>query len=345
MNDPRIDVSTEFVDAADRDDYWRAATRPFYVTERSSRDAPLHGTMFGSATGTSLIGETTFSSQNYVRNRRLITESELDDHYLVQGWTAGAMSGDADGVDFLVQPHEVSFIDLGKPLRASVRTHPRRTARAISLVVPRSLVEAPSHGRSLHGTVLTGVPAVVFSQCLQSISEALPHLDFAAAAQYEDVVESLLKATVGQVAPERSFRAPPEDLRARALTYILDHLGESWLSPTTICVALAVSRAQLYRAFNDDGGIAQVIRRKRLEHAYRELTTSDSENMSVEEISRRWGFTSKPQFVRAFDAFYGTTPSRVRLEGRRTIGNPSINRLHHHLTTLSAETSLSTETA
>lgn len=252
------------MDAADRDDYWRAATRPFYVTERSSRDAPLHGTMFGSATGTSLIGETTFSSQNYVRNRRLITESELDDHYLVQGWTAGAMSGDADGVDFLVQPHEVSFIDLGKPLRASVRTHPRRTARAISLVVPRSLVEAPSHGRSLHGTVLTGVPAVVFSQCLQSISEALPHLDFAAAAQYEDVVESLLKATVGQVAPERSFRAPPEDLRARALTYILDHLGESWLSPTTICVALAVSRAQLYRAFNDDGGIAQVIRRKRL---------------------------------------------------------------------------------
>ena len=127
----------------------------------------------------------------------------------------------------------------------------------------------PSHGRSLHGTVLTGMPAVVFSQCLQSISDALPHLDFAGAAQYENVVESLLKASVGHVAPEQQLRAPPEGLRACALVYILDHLGESWLSPTTICVALAVSRAQLYRAFNDEGGIAQVIRRKRLEHAYR----------------------------------------------------------------------------
>ncbi|WP_092806473.1 helix-turn-helix domain-containing protein [Rhodococcus globerulus] len=338
MIEPRIDISTGFVDAADRDDYWRAATRPFYVTERAGRDVPLHGTMSGTATGTSLIGETTVNSQNYVRNRRLITESELDDHYVVQAWTAGAMGGDADGVDFLVQTNEVSVVDLGKPLRASVRTHPQRTARTISLVVPRALVEASSHGRSLHGTVLTGMPAVVFSQCLQSISQALPHLDFAAVAQYENVVESLLKASMGHVAPERSLRAPPENLRARALVYILDHLGESWLSPTTICVALAVSRAQLYRAFNDDGGIAQVIRRKRLEHAYRELTTPDSADTSVEDISRRWGFTSKPHFVRAFEAYYGTTPSRVRLEGRRTIGNPSISRLHRHLTSLSTGT-------
>ncbi len=338
MSEPRIDISTGFVDAADRDDYWRAATRPFYVTDRAGRDIPLQGTMSGTATGTSLIGEVTFNSQNYLRNRRLIAESDLDDHYVVQAWTAGAMGGDADGIDFLARPNEVSFVDLGKPFRGSVRTHSQRTARAISLVVPRALVETSSHGRSLHGIVLTGTPALIFSQCLQSISDALPHLDSAAAAQYEDVVESLLKASVGHVAREQTLRAPPEGLRARALVYILDHLGESWLSPTTICAALAVSRAQLSRAFYDEGGFAPVIRRTRLEYAYRDLTTADSSAVSVEDISRRWGFTSKPQFVRAFDTYYGTTPSRVRLEGRRTVGNPSINRLHRHLTSLSTGT-------
>lgn len=337
MDDLSIRVSTKFVDTTDGDDYWRAATRPFYVTERTNRDVPLQGAMTGSTVGTSLIGETTFNSQDYFRNRRLIAESELEDQYIVQAWISGEMIGNADGTDFSVQPSDVSFLDLGKPLRASALTDPGRAGRTITLLAPRALVEAASPGRSLHGTVLRGASAMVLTQCLQSVSRALPHLDKTAAAQYEDVIAALLKASSstdpGALQPEFSPRTDP-DLRARALTHIIEHLGESWLSPVTICATLSVSRAQLYRAFQHDGGIAQVIRRKRLEHAYRELTAPEPENLSIEDVSRRWGFTSKTQFVRAFDSFYGVTPSRARAEGRRTIGDPSIDRLHRHLTTL-----------
>ncbi|MDF2470193.1 MAG: putative AraC family transcriptional regulator, partial [Rhodococcus erythropolis] len=124
---------------------------------------------------------------------------------------------------------------------------------------------------------------------------------------------------------------PDHSLRDRAYAYIAEHLSETWLGPTSMCAALSVSRAQLYRAFASDGGIALVIRRKRLELVYRELTRAEMSNETIDALALRCGFTSKSQLARAFKDFYGMTPSQARTDGRRTIGDPSIARLHRRL--------------
>ncbi|MCD2105762.1 AraC family transcriptional regulator [Rhodococcus erythropolis] len=328
MNSARIRVSTRSVDPEDADDFWRGATRPFFVTEPVGADTLLEGSISALPIGTSLIGETTFNAQKYTRNKIVIAESGLDDQYMIQVVLDGQVSGDAEGVDFVARPGDVTFLDLGRTWTADAEAEV--TGRTITLLAPRSLVEAESKGRSLHGTVLRGVPAFVLAQCMQSVVLALPHLDPDAAAGYEDVVASLLRVSLGIAEPDLLPR-PDHSLRDRAYAYIAEHLSEIWLGPTTMCAALSVSRAQLYRAFASDGGIALVIRRKRLELVYRELTRAEMSNETIEALAQRCGFTSKSQLARAFKDFYGMTPSQARTDGRRTIGDPSIARLHRRL--------------
>ncbi len=328
MNSARIRVSTRSVGPADANDFWRVVTRPFFVTEPIGADTPLQGSISALPIGTSLIGETTFNAQKYNRSKVVIAESGLDDQYMIQVVLGGQVSGDADGVDFVARPGDIAFFDLGRTWTADVETE--ATGRTITLLAPRSLVEAESKGRSLHGTVLRGVPAVVLAQCMQSVVLALPHLDPDAAAGYEDVVASLLRVSLGIAEPDLSPRLD-HSLRDRAYAYIAEHLSETWLGPTSMCAALSVSRAQLYRAFASDGGIALVIRRKRLELVYRRLTRAEMPNETTDALALRCGFTSKSQLARAFKDFYGMTPSQARTDGRRTIGDPSIARLHRRL--------------
>ena len=151
MNSARIRVSTRSVDPADADDFWRSATRPFFVTDRIDPDTSLEGSITALSIGTSLIGQTTFNAQKYTRNNRLIAESGLDDEYMVQVVLDGQLSGNADGVDFVARQGDVTFFDLGRTWTADAEAE--STGRTITLLAPRSLVEAESKGRSLHGTV------------------------------------------------------------------------------------------------------------------------------------------------------------------------------------------------
>ena len=61
------------------------------------------------------------------------------------------------------------------------------------------------------------------------------------------------------------------------------------------------------------------------------LTRTEMPNETIEALALRCGFTSKSQLARAFKDFYGMTPSQARTDGRRTIGDPSIARLHRRL--------------
>ena len=95
MNSARIRVSTRSVDPEEADDFWRSATRPFFVTDRIDPDTPLEGSISALPIGSSLIGRTTFNAQKYTRNNRLIAESGLDDQYMVQVVLDGQLSGNA----------------------------------------------------------------------------------------------------------------------------------------------------------------------------------------------------------------------------------------------------------
>lgn len=104
-------------------------------------------------------------------------------------------------------------------------------------------------------------------------------------------------------------------LRRRVLDFITANLAEPKLGPAFLMRRFQISRAHLYRMFQMDGGVASVIRDKRLDAAYRQLLQRSSQTLSITEIAYDLGFSSSGHFLRAFQARFGVTPSEARQQG------------------------------
>ncbi|MGT2486123.1 helix-turn-helix domain-containing protein [Methylobacterium oryzae CBMB20] len=75
--------------------------------------------------------------------------------------------------------------------------------------------------------------------------------------------------------------------------------------------ALGMSRSQLYRLFEPEGGVARYLARQRLA-AVRAALDNPLEPRSIGEIGETYGFGSSAQLSRAFRDAYGLSPRDYR---------------------------------
>lgn len=100
-------------------------------------------------------------------------------------------------------------------------------------------------------------------------------------------------------------------MRERIRSYVRHNVRSPQLSPTDICQKFQVSRSQLYRIFNDDGGIAREIRYQRLMAAHSALSKAD-DRRAVYDVAQEFGFTSGDEFGRSFRSEFGYSPTEAR---------------------------------
>lgn len=308
-------LSTDFVEPDLRNDLWRGLSQPFFETTQSAdADAPtLEGTVRSRLLGALLVGPTSFNRQELRRDRRLIRQSGLD-LYLVQLLVAGAIDGDCDGHAVAIRPGDVYAFDLARPLTSRLNT-----GATLSILLPRERLDKAAAGRSLHGSVLkAGEPLTkLLADFITSLSEASADMEKADALAIEDAATALLAAGLARHAPDRARHDPAlaPILRRRVLEFIDGNIAAPELGPALLMRRFRVSRAHLYRMFVMDGGIASVIRDKRLEAAYRQLTRHAGPVQSITKIAYDLGFSSSGQFLRAFHTRFGMTPSEARQQG------------------------------
>ena len=68
----------------------------------------------------------------------------------------------------------------------------------------------------------------------------------------------------------------------------------------------------------DIGGIARIIRDKRLDAAYREIAGGAKTSRSITEVALLLGFSNSSQFTRAFHRRFAMTPSEARQTSMRS---------------------------
>ena len=121
---------------------------------------------------------------------------------------------------------------------------------------------------------------------------------------FAGVVRRLLLGTSDRVAERR------RDGDALLLRrYIDDHLADPELDPGQLCAVLGVSRAGLYRLFEDQGGVRRHIVASRLDRCFDELRRGPRRLGRVREVAERWGFYDSKSFNRSFRARFGIAPS------------------------------------
>jgi AraC-like DNA-binding protein len=98
---------------------------------------------------------------------------------------------------------------------------------------------------------------------------------------------------------------------AQVRRYIDDHLDDVALTPASVVDALGLKRATVYRWFEDEGGLATVIRNRRLRVAANELIRYP--HVKVVEIAFGLGFNSASDFTRAFRRAFDMSPLDMRV--------------------------------
>jgi len=99
--------------------------------------------------------------------------------------------------------------------------------------------------------------------------------------------------------------------KERVRRIIRKHLRTPTFSPSILCRLVGMSRSNLYRLFEDTGGVARYIQRERLLEAHAVLTDPGS-TQSISSIADDLCFVDASSFSRAFKRDFGHSPGEVR---------------------------------
>ncbi len=209
---------------------------------------------------------------------------------------------------------DMKLFDLARPYEVAVPTAYRETR----LYVPRS-VFAERVG-SIDDLVGLQIPATsplagLFSQYLSSFLSSLPAMT---QAEADAGLEGSLHLLSGLVASRADVRRVDEErlsggtLVRMANQHIADLLGRPELDVAMLARVLGVSRATLYRAFSDRGGVATAIRAARLDRAMHLISAASQRRRTLGAIAHECGFSDYPTFARAFRERFGIPPSDAR---------------------------------
>jgi len=173
-------------------------------------------------------------------------------------------------------------------------------------------------GQRLFGKIPTGN---VSGQLLYGMVKQLLHVD-ASLSQAEgqtmqEVMILLLAQALRQDAQTGMIghSANTGQLQRFARQLIEQQLDDALLSPPTLAQQLGISLRQLYRLFDEDGGVSRYIQQRRLLRSAEELRSPHLGHESITQIAYRCGFTDSAHFSRTFKKHFSCTPSEYRNGG------------------------------
>lgn len=153
---------------------------------------------------------------------------------------------------------------------------------------------------------------------LSDVAEELPG-DSAASALVASTTIQLIRALVASTGLDdrRARDASQETRRTTLLTYARQHLRDPELNARQIAAANHMSERQVYKLWSQSSeSLSEWILRERLDGARKDLAAPSARDVTIEVISRRWGFVDASHFSRRFRQAYGATPREWRAARR-----------------------------
>jgi AraC-like DNA-binding protein len=293
----------QFLEATDEICDVRSAVEP-ETFRNMSAGLPLAGGLLIDARSTPV---------QYERTARHIARGGID-HYQIAMYLDGETEFAAGRRSAHLRAGDICLIDMAQANRTRMKAGASGVARVLTLVVPRPrlapLLAAPD---TMSASVIGADTAAgrLLGEHLLSLRRGEAPADSPTAV---DDAARLLAGAVGAAdgAGAAIAGAAASALAAAIKRHIEAEIDTPSLTAAALCRRFGVSRTQLYRLLEPDGGLYRYIRERRLDRAFRLMMSPAGEGMRLIDLAFESYFTSDNTFIRAFRHRFGITPGEVR---------------------------------
>ncbi len=189
--------------------------------------------------------------------------------------------------------------------------------RSLSIFLPKDrlpglefLLERVARGERLASNNL------LLGSYLRSLGHVLPMVMQSNASEVADATMAMICSSLSYDAKLVDTILPSAMIERyeKAKIYIDKNLNSSSLTIDNLASFLCVSRRQLYKLFEDQGGVHRYISNRRLCACFLTILRS-SEKAKVAEVAEKFGFTNLARFRAAFKSQFGCTPTELQKMG------------------------------
>lgn len=320
----KVQLSTSQVPPNERTEFWRAVVGPVYKVSPDEKYPEGEITTFSLAN--LAIGEIRSNGLVYQRDRLLINAGGLDS-YLIHIISSGEISGDFDGTISKASVGDILVIDLARVVHSKVDPGQR-----ITMVIPRDEMDKAVNWKNIHGLVLPGqaVSTRLIKKFMLGILEIGPELT----SDEMDYTQKALIYLISSAISDRIDCAMFHEelhLKQSIVKYIHMNINDRGLDVSRITSEFKLSRAQLYRLFEAENGVAGYIKSKRLDYIFRLLAENRYKRVTAKQLAYEGGFDSPIALNKLFRERFGLTPKemvnspdRVRISQLKMEGRPGV---------------------
>jgi AraC-like DNA-binding protein len=146
-----------------------------------------------------------------------------------------------------------------------------------------------------------------------ALEHRLPALTEAELPRLAGAVCAMVAAGVAPSAERAAVARRQIDVgrKERVRQAVRKHLRTPLFGPAILCRLAGMSRSNLYRLFEDTGGVARYIQRERLLEAHA-VFTDPTNTQSISAIAEDLCFADASSFSRTFKREFGHSPGEVR---------------------------------
>jgi AraC-like DNA-binding protein len=305
-------IDIDRLPTGERLDMWRDALEPvFEITPDPKLPAAgFIGSIAMAHLGDALISTVASTAQIFERSRAHAQRTGLD-HFMVQTFLRGGHNGVCGENEVRRGQGDVWILDLGQ----ETRTHAKSFTN-VTLIIPRDRVLPLLKGGEVHGTTLRSgsASARVIGSHMECLLAAAPDMNLTEAAAAVDAAALMIAGAWSRIRESRAevTAAVRATARRTVRDYIDQHLTDETLAPEVLVRLFRMSRATLYRLFEDEGGVAAYILGRRLDRCRAILGASTGNERTIGELAFSHGFASEAHFSRAFRRRFGIAPRDAR---------------------------------
>lgn len=251
------------------------------------------------------LGVSETSPMRIVRTAAHVRRDDFD-HWVLRVSAEGVVRSRCGDRAFRTTPGELVVARLNQPYEDEWSAD----RWVILVVTPGTCPKIEAGLAAVPRGPVRGVEAALLADYLLSLARRLPEALESDLPTLARTTEAMVAATFAGC--HCSARDSAVALRLRVERTIRAHLASARLDPTRIAALAGVSRATLYRLFDDQGGVAAYLRRLRLELVHAALCDPRQAHIPIARLAERAGFHCPAGFNRTFRAAFGATPSEVR---------------------------------